>query len=74
MKGVVWVHCGADFPNSGQVVDPIKFHVARRTIRQARLLQSQLEEFLTWNSAEVLHGLLGGAAVSIHHVEQQTTK
>ncbi|KAL8425591.1 hypothetical protein Efla_004426 [Eimeria flavescens] len=56
------------------IVDPIKFHVARRTIRQARLLQSQLEEFLTWNSAEVLHGLLGGASVSIHHVEQQTTR
>ncbi|XP_026189690.1 uncharacterized protein LOC34619218 [Cyclospora cayetanensis] len=65
----------AALPNvQGQVVDPIKFHVARRTIRQARLLQSQLEEFLTWNSAEVLHGLLGGASVSLHHVEQQTTK
>ncbi|KAL8454595.1 hypothetical protein Emed_000316 [Eimeria media] len=64
----------AALPNvQGQVVDPIKFHVARRTIRQARLLQSQLEEILTWNSAEVLHGLLGGASVSIHHVEQQTT-
>ncbi|KAL8270990.1 hypothetical protein Esti_005088 [Eimeria stiedai] len=65
----------AALPNvRGQVVDPIKFHVARRTIRQARLLQSQLEEILTWNSAEVLHGLLGGASVSIHHVEQQTTR
>ncbi|CDJ50219.1 hypothetical protein, conserved [Eimeria brunetti] len=62
-------------PNvQGQIIDPIKFHVARRTVRQARLLQSQLEEFLTWNSAEVLYGLLGGASVSIHHVEQQTTR
>lgn len=59
---------------SGQIIDPIKFHIARRTVRQARLLQSQLEEFLTWNSAEVLYGLLGGASVSIHHVEQQTTR
>ncbi|CDI83065.1 Chromosome I, complete genome, related [Eimeria acervulina] len=65
----------AALPNvQGQIIDPIKFHVARRTVRQARLLQSQLEEFLTWNSAEVLYGLLGGASVSIHHVEQQTTR
>ncbi|CDI86965.1 hypothetical protein, conserved [Eimeria praecox] len=62
-------------PNvQGHIMDPIRFHVARRTVRQARLLQSQLEEFLTWNSAEVLHGLLGGASVSIHHVEHQTTR
>ncbi|KAL8450766.1 hypothetical protein Emag_003054 [Eimeria magna] len=39
-----------------------------------RAQEPQLEEILTWNSAEVLHGLLGGASVSIHHVEQQTTR
>lgn len=48
--------------------------MARRVIRLARLLQSELEEFLTWNSAEMLHGYLDGASVSIHHIEQDTTR
>ncbi|PFH34976.1 hypothetical protein BESB_058630 [Besnoitia besnoiti] len=65
----------APVPNvAGHIVDPIKYHVARRTVRLGRLIQAQLEEFLTWNSPHMLFGVLDGAAVSIHHVEQRTTK
>ncbi|EPT27305.1 hypothetical protein TGME49_228320 [Toxoplasma gondii ME49] len=65
----------APAPNvAGHIVDAIKYHVARRTVRLGRLIQAQLEEFLTWNSPHMLYSVLDGAAVSIHHVEQRTTK
>ncbi|CBZ54081.1 conserved hypothetical protein [Neospora caninum Liverpool] len=65
----------APAPNvAGHIVDAIKYHVARRTVRLGRLIQAQLEEFLTWNSPHMLYSVLDGASVSIHHVEQRTTK
>ncbi|KAF8819652.1 hypothetical protein IE077_004162 [Cardiosporidium cionae] len=62
-------------PNvAGHVLDPIKFHIQRRTVRLTRLLQSHLEELLTWNSPKLLYGVLKGLAVSIDRIEMKTTR
>jgi len=59
----------ANIPDVGNfVTDPIKRHVQRRLLRQRVKIHAGLEEFLTNNSSQILHEVLGGAPISIVRV------
>ncbi|CEL97951.1 unnamed protein product [Vitrella brassicaformis CCMP3155] len=56
----------------GVVLDHQEYHVQRRTVRIGRLIQSALEQVITCTTPQILHEMLGGASITVNHIEQRT--